>query len=103
MEKRQENDAAVGDRGVDESVIPCPLCGKIGCSDKNPICTSANFYPEEAGRAARSAGGFADGGSRRNQRTGLPTGTPLQTPLERPRKEPSGVRCDGQGRLEKKT
>jgi hypothetical protein len=77
MEKRQENDAAVGDRGVDETVIPCPLCGKIGCSDQNPICTSANFYPEDAGRAARSAGGSAAGGLMRNRKTGQSTGTPL--------------------------
>lgn len=39
-EFRQNNDAAVGDGGVDENVIPCPLCGRFGCSDLNPICTS---------------------------------------------------------------
>lgn len=39
-EKRQDNDAGVADRGLDENVILCPLCGRFGCSDLNPICTS---------------------------------------------------------------
>lgn len=46
---------------------------------KKPVddSESENVVDFQAGRAARSAGGFADGGSRRNRKTGQSTGTPL--------------------------
>lgn len=41
LKNRQGNDAPVADGGVDEFEIPCRLCGRRGCSDQNPVCTTA--------------------------------------------------------------